>query len=128
MRASLAALDALAKWSGEGEGEGEGRWGYLPADRWRVVFAGHSMGGHGAWHIATHFPDRALAVSTAAGWIRKVTIDHVAPTGIPVADAKTIAQVLRIGLRPSHKYSEDRIADAETITGVLWGFEQPLGA
>jgi len=25
------------------------------------------MGGHGAWHIATHFPDIAIAVSTAAG-------------------------------------------------------------
>lgn len=37
----------------------------------RVVFAGHSMGGHGAWQSATHLPDRAIAVVSAAGWIRK---------------------------------------------------------
>jgi len=37
----------------------------------RIIFAGHSMGGHGAWHISTHFPDKALAVVTAAGWMRK---------------------------------------------------------
>ena len=29
------------------------------------------MGGHGAWHLATHFPDRALAVISLAGWIKK---------------------------------------------------------
>ncbi|XP_064601403.1 LOW QUALITY PROTEIN: uncharacterized protein LOC135467560 [Liolophura sinensis] len=36
-----------------------------------VIFAGHSMGGHGAWHVATHFPDRALALIPLAGWIKK---------------------------------------------------------
>jgi len=29
------------------------------------------MGGHGAWHLATHYPDMALAVVSLAGWIRK---------------------------------------------------------
>nr|XP_054758103.1 uncharacterized protein LOC129264279 [Lytechinus pictus] len=37
----------------------------------QVIFAGHSMGGHGAWHLATHYPDRALAVVSLAGWIKK---------------------------------------------------------
>jgi len=37
----------------------------------KVIFTGHSMGGHGAWTIATHVPDRALGVVSAAGWIRK---------------------------------------------------------
>ena len=70
MRSALAAIEALAAWTSLPEG-GCSNWGYLPADSRRVVFAGHSMGGHGAWHIATHWPDLALAVSTAAGWIRK---------------------------------------------------------
>jgi predicted peptidase len=48
-----------------------GKWQYVGADSSRVVFAGHSMGGHGGWHVATHFPDLALAVTTAAGWFRK---------------------------------------------------------
>lgn len=36
-----------------------------------VIFTGHSMGGHGAWHLGTHFPDRALGVISLAGWIKK---------------------------------------------------------
>jgi len=41
------------------------------ADEDQVVFAGHSMGGHGAWQLGTHYPDHALAVISAAGWIKK---------------------------------------------------------
>ena len=33
--------------------------------------AGHSMGGHGAWHLAVHHPDRALSVVSLAGWLKK---------------------------------------------------------
>lgn len=36
-----------------------------------VIFSGHSMGGHGAWHLAVHYPDRALGVISLAGWIKK---------------------------------------------------------
>lgn len=36
-----------------------------------VVFAGHSMGGHGAWQLSVHHPDKALAVISAAGWLSK---------------------------------------------------------
>ncbi|EFA78494.1 transmembrane protein [Heterostelium album PN500] len=39
------------------------------ADPYRILYAGHSMGGHGCWTISTHYPDRALSVSPAAGWI-----------------------------------------------------------
>ncbi|XP_013398622.1 uncharacterized secreted protein ARB_06907-like [Lingula anatina] len=41
------------------------------ASKNHVIFAGHSMGGHGAWHLSTHFPDHALAVISLAGWIKK---------------------------------------------------------
>lgn len=41
-----------------------------------VIFAGHSMGGHGAWNIATHVPNRAMGVISAAGWIRKEYYGH----------------------------------------------------
>jgi predicted peptidase len=34
----------------------------------RIIYAGHSMGGHGCWLMSTHYPDRALAVAPAAGW------------------------------------------------------------
>ncbi|CAD7696681.1 unnamed protein product [Ostreobium quekettii] len=36
----------------------------------RILFTGHSMGGHGCLIFSTHFPDLALGAVCAAGWIR----------------------------------------------------------
>jgi poly(3-hydroxybutyrate) depolymerase len=35
----------------------------------RVYLTGHSMGGHGSWHLATLEPDRFAAVGPSAGWV-----------------------------------------------------------
>ena len=35
----------------------------------RAYLTGHSMGGHGTWHIGTLFPDRFAAIGPSAGWI-----------------------------------------------------------
>jgi poly(3-hydroxybutyrate) depolymerase len=35
----------------------------------RVYLTGHSMGGHGTWHIGATFPDRFAAIGPSAGWI-----------------------------------------------------------
>jgi pimeloyl-ACP methyl ester carboxylesterase len=35
----------------------------------RVFLSGHSMGGHGTWHLASNDPDRFLAIAPSAGWI-----------------------------------------------------------
>ena len=40
---------------------------------YRMLFVGHSMGGHGTLSFATHFPDRAIGILAAAAWIR---FDH----------------------------------------------------
>lgn len=37
-------------------------------DETRVYLTGHSMGGHGTWHVGTLFPDRFAAVAPSAGW------------------------------------------------------------
>lgn len=37
-------------------------------DRSRTYLTGHSMGGHGAWHLSATFPDRFAAVGPSAGW------------------------------------------------------------
>jgi dienelactone hydrolase len=37
-------------------------------DRRRVALTGHSMGGHGAWHLAANDPDGFAAVAPSAGW------------------------------------------------------------
>ena len=40
-------------------------------DPWRLVYAGHSMGGHGALVAATLAPARAIGVAPFAPWIKK---------------------------------------------------------
>jgi len=39
-------------------------------DPYRILFTGHSMGGHGAWSLSLRYPDRAIASAPAAGWIK----------------------------------------------------------
>ena len=41
----------------------------LGTDPHRTCLTGHSMGGHGAWHLAVTYPDRFAAVGPSAGWI-----------------------------------------------------------
>lgn len=62
---AISALFALTKHVQEHS------WVAKKIDPNRVVYAGHSMGGHGAWHLATHYPDRGLGLITLAGWIKK---------------------------------------------------------
>eukprot|EP01132_Coremiostelium_polycephalum_P005382 gene5382-6715_t len=42
---------------------------YGNINQYQLQYAGHSMGGHGCFELSTHYPDRALSVSVAAGWI-----------------------------------------------------------
>jgi pimeloyl-ACP methyl ester carboxylesterase len=35
----------------------------------RTYLTGHSMGGHGTWHLGVTFPDRFAAIAPSAGWI-----------------------------------------------------------
>jgi hypothetical protein len=39
-----------------------------PIDENRVILTGHSMGGHGTWHIGTTHADRFAAIVPSAGW------------------------------------------------------------
>ncbi|KAG0057040.1 hypothetical protein BGZ83_002278 [Gryganskiella cystojenkinii] len=41
----------------------------MQPDADRILMAGHSNGGQGAWYWATHFPDLAIAVTPAAGYV-----------------------------------------------------------
>ena len=64
--AALRALGALALSTSSAAS------GTLPlADTSRVLFAGHSMGGAGAWFAALAAPDLAIAAAPAAGWLVK---------------------------------------------------------
>ncbi len=39
----------------------------------RTYLTGHSMGGHGTWHLGSLFPDRFSAIGPSAGWISFAT-------------------------------------------------------
>lgn len=41
----------------------------LRHDPMRVYLTGHSMGGHGTWHVGSLHPDRFAAIGPSAGWI-----------------------------------------------------------
>ena len=43
----------------------------LRYDPSRVYVTGHSMGGHGAWHLGVTYPDRFAAVGPSAGWLSR---------------------------------------------------------
>jgi pimeloyl-ACP methyl ester carboxylesterase len=38
-------------------------------DPQKTYLTGHSMGGHGTWHLGVTFPDRFAAIAPSAGWI-----------------------------------------------------------
>lgn len=40
----------------------------IPHDPSKVFLTGHSMGGHGTWHIGLTFPDKFGAIAPSAGW------------------------------------------------------------
>jgi dienelactone hydrolase len=50
----------------------------------RCYLTGHSMGGHGTWHIGTLYPDRFAAIAPSAGWISFSTYAGGPPTDSPV--------------------------------------------
>jgi len=69
-----------------------------------VHLTGHSMGGHGVWHLATADPDRWAAVAPSAGWR---SFDTYPPDRPP--DASPLAPLWRgadFGARP-----EDLVAN-----------------
>jgi pimeloyl-ACP methyl ester carboxylesterase len=41
----------------------------MGTDPRRTYLTGHSMGGHGTWHLGVTFPDRFAAIAPSAGWI-----------------------------------------------------------
>jgi dienelactone hydrolase len=45
--------------------------GSLKHDPSRIYLTGHSMGGHGAWHLGVTYPDRFAAIGPSAGWLSR---------------------------------------------------------
>lgn len=65
-----------------------------PVDPTRVHLTGHSMGGHGTWHVGAHFGHRFGVIAPSAGWISFETYGGGAhPTG-PVGRAREASKTL----------------------------------
>lgn len=63
----------------------------------RVYLTGHSMGGHGSWHLATHYPDRFAAVGPSAGWITIWSYRRQSP----IDEASALTALIERGTLPS---------------------------
>lgn len=92
---SILALDLLAN----GRAARDGGGGVLKgrgADTSRVLFAGHSRGGHGAWMMGMHYPDMAVGVASLSGYgpLSQLCIEGL---GLGVDEAAGVASVSGYG-------------------------------
>ena len=63
-------------------------------DRSRVHLTGHSMGGHGSWHLGVHFGEHFGVIGPSAGWISFETYTGPPhPTG-PIGRARAASETL----------------------------------
>ncbi len=56
----------------------------------RIVIAGFSMGGAGAWHLGAHFPDQWACVHTGAGFADVKRYQKLTPEKYPVSYEQTL--------------------------------------
>lgn len=73
----------------------------IPHDDSRVFLTGHSMGGHGTWHIGTTYPDLFAAIGPSAGWISFSTYAG----GLKIADPTPAEKALLSATSPSDTLS-----------------------
>ncbi len=62
----------------------------IPHDPARRYLTGHSMGGHGTWHLGVTYPDRFAAVGPSAGWVSFFSYG-----GAPAGQEDPVAGLLR---------------------------------
>lgn len=64
-----------------------------PIDPERIILAGFSMGGAGAWHIGAHYRDRFCAVHAGAGFAETKEYTKLAPENFPPPYEQTLWKV-----------------------------------
>ncbi len=67
----------------------------------RIYLTGHSMGGHGTWHIGSLYPDRFAAIGPSAGWISFWTYRF---RGIDLGDTTAVRRMIRRATTPSETF------------------------
>ena len=74
----------------------------FPIDTTRIYLTGHSMGGHGTWHIGTVYPDRFAAIAPSAGWISFWTYRF---RGQDLGDTTPVREMIRRSTGPSETFT-----------------------
>lgn len=64
-----------------------------PVDPDRIILAGFSMGGAGAWHIGAHYRDRFCGVHAGAGFAETKEYNRLSPEQYPPAYEQTLWKV-----------------------------------
>ena len=70
-------------------------------DQNRIYLTGHSMGGHGTWHLGSLFPDKFAAIGPSAGWISFWTYRY---RGQQITDTTQLRRMLRRATTPSETF------------------------
>jgi pimeloyl-ACP methyl ester carboxylesterase len=109
----------------------------LQVDPQRVWLTGHSMGGHGTWHLGVTYPDKFAAIGPSAGWISMMSYAGVERAEHPdqIADlfqraasaGDTLALVKNLsslGVYVLHGNEDDNVPveQAREMRKVLGGF------
>lgn len=64
-----------------------------PIDEDRIVLAGFSMGGAGAWHVGAHYPEHFCAIQPGAGFVETKEYNKLTPDQYPADFVQTLWQV-----------------------------------
>ncbi len=56
----------------------------------RILLAGFSMGGAGAWHVGAHYADHWCGLHAGAGFVEVKRFQHLAPTQMPPLYTQTL--------------------------------------
>ncbi len=73
----------------------------FPVDEHRIYLTGHSMGGHGVWHIGSLYPGLFAALGPSAGWISFWTYRY---RGLDIADTTAVRRMVRRATTPSETF------------------------
>ncbi len=85
----------------------------LQPDLAKTYLTGHSMGGHGTWHVGQTFPDRFAAIAPSAGW---VTMGRYRSRGRQLAADPSPLELLM--QRPANPNDTDRLLANSTNQAI----------
>ena len=121
----------------------------LGTDPKRTYLTGHSMGGHGTWHLGVTFPDKWAAVAPSAGWVSMWSYAGLKKDGAAAPEREllqrasgpsdTLALVRNLapaGVYVLHGDADDNVpvTQARTMRGELaafhpdWAYREQPGA